>query len=146
MAKSEWKIEWSDSLSVGVPQMDEEHRQFIVLANDLNQAVLACEDKVAVEFRMNQMLNQVAVHFSHEEALFDRLKFPLAAVHRVQHAELKAKFDRVMNEFKDSDISYVWALKGLQLKQLLIEHLLQEDMKYRDFVRSGNLDEKKPVA
>jgi hypothetical protein len=49
--------------------------------------------------------------------------------------ELTAQFDCTMTEFEESDISFVWALKGLRLKNLLVEHLLKEDMKYRDFLR-----------
>jgi len=40
-----------------------------------------------------------------------------------------------MQEFAQADLSFVWALKGLRIKQLLIEHLLNDDMKYRDFLR-----------
>lgn len=43
-------------------------------------------------------------------------------------------FPWLMKEFAESDISFVWALKGLHVKQLLVEHLLKEDMKYRDFL------------
>ncbi len=41
-----------------------------------------------------------------------------------------------MKEFEQADVSFTWALKGLHIKQLLIDHLLKEDMKYRDFLRT----------
>jgi hypothetical protein len=41
-----------------------------------------------------------------------------------------------MQEFEQADVSFTWALKGLYIKQLLVDHLLKEDMKYRDFLRS----------
>ena len=40
-----------------------------------------------------------------------------------------------MKEIAATELSFVWALKGLQIKQLLVEHLLKEDMQYRDFLR-----------
>jgi hypothetical protein len=40
-----------------------------------------------------------------------------------------------MREFEQADVSFTWALKGLYIKQLLVDHLLKEDMKYRDFLR-----------
>jgi hemerythrin len=136
MQKSEWEIAWSDSLSVGVAAMDDEHRQFIARVNELNSAIIEAEDKGAVERSMNLMLAQAADHFRHEEELLDEWKFPQAAEHKARHAELAALFGRVMQEFRETDISYVWALKGLRLKQLLVEHLLREDMAYRDFMRA----------
>ena len=136
MEKPEWEIAWSRFLSVGVPEMDDEHRQFIARVNELNRTIIEAEDKAAVIRCMNLMLIQAAEHFGHEEALLVRLKYPQAAAHRAQHAALAAQFERVMREIEESDLSYVWALKGLHLKQLLVTHLLQEDMKYRDFLRT----------
>jgi hemerythrin len=136
LEKPEWEIAWSDSLSVGVPEMDDEHRQFISRVNELNRAIVECEDKTAIERRMNLMLMQAADHFRHEEEMLDQMKFSQLADHKAKHAELTAQFQRVMKEFEEADLSFVWAYKGLHLKQLLVEHLLKEDMKYRDLMRA----------
>lgn len=135
MEKSEWEIAWTDYLSVGVPEMDEEHRQFISRVNDLNKAIVESEDKKTVEHMMDLMLIEAAHHFWHEQELLARWNYPETAAHTAKHVELTAQFDRTMTEFEESDISFVWALKGLRLKNLLVEHLLKEDMKYRDFLR-----------
>ena len=137
MEKNEWEIAWSDSLSVGVPAMDEEHRQFIARVNALNTAIIDSEDKATVALAMDLMLAEAAQHFAHEEQLLGEWRFPDAAAHRTKHAELQGRFERVMREFAQSELGFVWALKGLQMKQLLVEHLLKEDMKYRDFLQAG---------
>jgi hemerythrin len=134
LKKCESEIVWSDFLSVGVAEMDDEHRQFISRVNELNKAILESEDKATVERMMDLMLMEAAHHFWHEQALLTRWKYPDTAAHVVKHAELTLQFERVMKEFAESDVSFVWALKGLHVKQLLVEHLLKEDMKYRDFL------------
>ena len=136
MKKSEWEIAWNDFLSVGVPEMDEDHRQFISRVNELNQAIIESEDKATVERKMDMMLMEAAHHFGQEQELLARWKYPDAAAHAAKHAELIAQFARVMQEFAQTDISFVWALKGLRLKQLLVEHLLKDDRKYRDFLQT----------
>jgi hemerythrin len=136
LEKSEWEIAWSDYLSVGVAEMDEEHRQFIARVNDLNKAIVESEDKATVERMLDLMLMEATHHFWHEQELLARWAYPETAAHTATHVELTAQFARVMKEIADSDLSFVWALKGLHLKQLLVEHLLQEDMKYRDFLRA----------
>ena len=135
MEKGEWEIAWSNFLSVGVAEMDEEHRQFIARVNELNQAILESEDKATVTRAMELMLAEAARHFAHEEELLARWQYPGAAAHSAGHAQLMLQFERMMQEFAQADISFVWALKGLRIKQLLVEHLLNEDMKYRDFLR-----------
>jgi hemerythrin-like metal-binding protein len=116
--------------------MDEEHRQFIARVNELNQAILESEDKATVAHAMQLMLSEAAHHFEHEEKLLASWEYPDAAAHAGRHAELEAQFARVTGEFEAADLSFVWAAKGLRIKQLLVEHLLGEDMQYRDFLRS----------
>ncbi len=136
MVKDEWEIAWSDYLSVGVAEMDEEHRQFIARVNDLNKAIIESESKAKVERLLDLMLMEATHHFWHEQELLARWNYPHTAAHTATHVELTAQFARVMKEIEESEISFVWASKGLRLKQLLVEHLLKEDMKYRDFLRA----------
>ena len=136
MEKNEWEIAWSNFLSVGVAEMDDEHRQFIARVNELNKAIVEIEDKAKVARALDLMLTEAAHHFEHEEQLLAQWDYPETAAHTAKHTELREQFERVVKEFAGTDISFVWALKGLRLKQLLIEHLLNEDMKYRDFLRA----------
>ena len=135
MKTREWEISWSDSLSVGVPELDQEHRQFVARVNQLNTAIVKREDKATIERLLDLMLMEASHHFWHEEQLLTQWKYPQRATHAAKHAQLTAQFERVMKEFEQADISFTWALKGLHIKQLLVDHLLQEDMKFRDFLR-----------
>jgi hemerythrin-like metal-binding protein len=136
LEKSEWEITWSNLLSVGDSEMDDEHRQFIARVNELNRSIVEIEDKATVAHAVDLMLIEAARHFKHEEELLARWNYPDTAAHAARHAALTAQFDRAVKEFAETDISFVWALKGLHIKQLLVEHLLNEDMKYRDFLRA----------
>ena len=136
MEKSEWEIAWSEFLSVGVAEMDDEHRRFIARVNEVNKAIVESEDKATVARMMDLMLTEAEHHFSHEEKLLAQWDYPETDAHIAAHAEIRAQFERVMKQFAQTDISFVWALKGLHVKQLLVEHLLKEDMKYRDFLRA----------
>ena len=135
MEKDDWEVGWSNFLRVDVPEMDEEHRQFILRVNELNRAILESEDKAAVARALEMMLRDAEHHFAHEEEILARWDYPNAAEHAAKHAELQAQFEKAMRDFATADISFVWALKGLRVKQLLVEHLLKEDMKYRDYMR-----------
>ncbi|MEK7438124.1 MAG: bacteriohemerythrin [Pseudomonadota bacterium] len=136
MNESEWKIHWSNSLSVGVPEIDEEHQQFVARVNELNEAIVECRDKPTVERLLDLMLMEASHHFWHEERLLVKWKYPQRAAHAAKHAQLMRQFERVMKEFEQADISFTWALKGLHIKQLLVDHLLHDDMKFRDFLRN----------
>jgi hemerythrin len=133
--KNGWELKWSDFLTVGVPEMDEEHKKFISQVNELTKAVLECRDKAVIRRLMDSMLTEAADHFRNEEQLLVKWNYPDRAVHAMKHVQLTAQLNRVKNEFETPAISFMGALKGLQINQMLIDHLLKEDMKYRDFLR-----------
>ena len=145
MKKSEWEIRWNDALSVGVAEIDEEHRRFIARVDELNQAIMECKDKPTVERLLDLILMEAAHHFWHEQRLLVEWKYPDRAVHAAKHAHLVEQFECVMQEFEQADVSFTWALKGLYIKQLLIDHLLKEDMKYRDFLRAQPGSNRRPA-
>jgi hemerythrin len=135
MEKDEWELKWTEFLTVGVPEMDEEHREFLSLANALNQAIIECKDKAAVLRLMDAILVQAAIHFTHEEQLLADCRYPDRAAHAAKHLQVTQQIGRVMKEYAENAIGFVAALKALKIIQLLIDHLLKEDMKYRDFLR-----------
>jgi hemerythrin len=135
MKEREWEIRWNDTLSVNVPDIDNQHRRFIARVNALNKAIVECEDKTTIERLLDLMLMEATHHFWHEQELLAKWKYPDRAVHAAKHAQLTAQLGRVMKEFEQADVSFTWAIKGLYIKQLLVDHLLKEDMKYRDFLR-----------
>jgi hemerythrin len=136
MQEREWEIRWSDNLNVNVPEIDDEHRQFVARINEVNKAIVEGAGKATIERLLDLMLMEAVHHFWHEEQLLAVWKYPDRAVHAAKHAQITAQFGRMMKEFEQADVSFGWALKGLHIKQLLVDHLLKEDMKYRDFLRA----------
>jgi hemerythrin-like metal-binding protein len=136
MDTNEWELKWTEFLSVGVPEMDREHREFLSLANALNQAIVDCKDKATVLRLMQAILAQATAHFKSEEELLVNCRYPDRAVHAAKHLQVTQQISRVMQEYQESAVGFVAALKGLHIIQLLIDHLLKEDMKYRDFLRA----------
>lgn len=132
-----FELRWTNVLTVGVPVMDAEHQAFIGRVNELNQAVIECRDKATIGYLMDSMLAEAAIHFRNEEQLLLAWKYPDRAVHAIKHALLMQQLRHIRSEFETPAITFVGALNGLQINQLLIDHLLQEDMKYRDFLRAS---------
>ena len=38
-AKPIWRLDWNESLSMYIPEIDAEHQRFIQLVNELNEAI-----------------------------------------------------------------------------------------------------------
>lgn len=134
-----WRLDWDESLSVCIPEIDSEHQRFIRLVNELNEAIVDRLDRPELEKRMQYILDDAIEHFAHEEALFKEWRYPDAEQHALKHAAITQALNDIMYQFKHDDTVYGWVAAGLKIKEVLISHLLAEDMKYRDFCcASGN--------
>jgi hemerythrin len=91
------KIEWQDSLSVGVAEIDHQHKLLFVKFNALLAAWV--EGKGAYEVtQLFRFLDAYMVsHFADEEHLMQRIRFPGANNHRDAHLA----FTRQVAIFKD---------------------------------------------
>ena len=114
---SSWKLVWTPELSVGIPELGEEHRHFIELVNALNEAVLQ-------NFKDGLPLFDLVGH---------GIKHPAASCGVL--TSLSKLLASPANAPRGGELNS----KGLKLKGLLIGHLLTEDMRYRDFMLSQNL-------
>ena len=136
---SAWCLVWTDDLSVGIPAIDAEHQHFIMLVNELNRAIISRMGIGEINKCMSAILDDAAAHFSHEEALFQEWRYPQTAEHAQIHAQITLALHDIMGRFESGGTEYEWIEAGLQVKQVLIEHLLAEDMKYRDYYLRSNL-------
>jgi hemerythrin-like metal-binding protein len=128
-----WRLEWSDALSVRNPEIDAEHRHFIQLVNDFNEAVTTRMSMEVVKNRLQAILEDAAAHFAHEEVLFRAWDYPAAGEHAQQHARITFALRDIMQHSEHGGVEYEWIEAGLAIKQILIEHILTEDMLYRDY-------------
>ena len=136
MVRDVWQMEWDDSLSLGIPEMDADHRRFIALIDSLNQAIVSRQEKPEIERALNLVIDDAKSHFEHEEQMLFRHGYPDAGQHVELHAELTLRLLALMDAFHQTERGYEWLESALGIKKLAVDHLLDEDMKYRDFLKS----------
>jgi hemerythrin len=130
---SPWTLVWTDELSVFIPEIDAEHRHFIKLINELNEAITRRLDLAQIKKCMQAILDDAVAHFDHEEALFRAWGYPDAQAHAQKHAAALLVISGIMAGLQHGGVEYEWIAACLKIKKTLIEHILTEDMKYRDF-------------
>lgn len=137
MADYSWEIEWSGALSMSNPQIDAEHRRFVDLVNELNGEILnQRRDKAVVERILALILEEAVAHFEHEERLLVEKGYPEADKHAQAHAELAGRIRQALKEIHSTEPGTAWIETGLRIKVLLVDHLLNDDTKYIDYLRS----------
>lgn len=132
-AKPIWRLDWHESLSTYIPEIDEEHQHFIRLVNDLNEAIIARMHKREIIIRMRAIVDDATRHFAHEETVFKEWGYPGAEEHAQKHAKITAFLNDIMKGIDRGRMEHGWLEGGLEMKQVLSQHMLNEDMKYRDY-------------
>ncbi len=91
-------LQWTHALSVGVEQIDEQHRELFRRVDRLLDAMIA-NDR-AEGMRLVAFLREyVQLHFSAEEALMHARNYPGLADHATEHAAFSADLDSLAGEF-----------------------------------------------
>ena len=70
------KIAWSKDLTVGVAEIDEQHRQWIQRLNDVAAAIAAHQGPVQLGQTLAFLVDYTQQHFATEEKLMAAVKYP----------------------------------------------------------------------
>ena len=129
------RLEWTDSLSIGIPAMDEEHRRFFGLIDDLDATLAAHASPRDIERCLQVIVQEARAHFDHENRQLSKLGLPQAERHIAAHARLGSQLWDALRTCYATEPDDDWAKKGLLIKQLLLEHFELDDSRYREFLR-----------
>ena len=81
---------WDKTLSVDVPEIDEDHRRLVDLFNLLNHSVVEGDAPDYIEAVMEELISCTAWHFKHEERLMLKYGYEGLPEHKSEHEELIA--------------------------------------------------------
>ncbi|MFZ1536316.1 MAG: bacteriohemerythrin [Chromatiaceae bacterium] len=82
------ELVWDKTLSVDVPEIDEDHRRLVDLFNLLNRAVAEGESRDYTEALMDELISCTIWHFKHEERLMLKYGYKGLEEHQSEHAGL----------------------------------------------------------
>jgi hemerythrin len=126
-------IVWGYVLSVGVDEIDEDHRKLVHIFNILNHAVTENESADYLAAVLEELINCTVWHFSHEERLMLKYDYENREEHKAIHQdliqkarELQHKILEAKNTVLDEDIEF--------LEHWLTEHILTEDLKLGNYL------------
>ncbi|HUI71070.1 MAG TPA: bacteriohemerythrin [Spirochaetia bacterium] len=84
-------FEWSDELSVGVREIDGQHKNLVEMINTLNQAMIEKKGREAQKAAVDVMVDYTKSHFTTEEKYMKAFAFEGFEAHRAEHEKFTAK-------------------------------------------------------
>jgi len=128
-----WSLDWSDDLSVGIPEIDREHQQFVALINDLNRAIVDRMELSEIRKKLQAILDHAKTDAAIEEKILRQKNYPQTSDHTQSHQLVDMRMREILGDLNENSTMYQWIDASLQVKRMLIGHLLNEDMKIRDY-------------
>ena len=126
---------WVDAYSVGVAEIDQQHRKLITLINQLDTAMAKGQGKEILGKILKELIHYCAGHFATEEKLFDQYGYPDAAEHKVKHQKMTEKVLDLQKQFQQGKITITFDVMDF-LQKWLDKHILGTDKKYGPFLNS----------
>jgi hemerythrin len=114
-------IEWREGFRTGIEEIDAEHRQLFAMVKRL--------DASNVKLMMNDVVEYVVTHFTHEEALMERSGYPGLQRHVELHENLAVR----VSEFLVGGAG--WSEQRVQelrtfMNKWLVGHILTHDLHF----------------
>ena len=124
-------MKWTDTLSIGIPGIDEQHKIVVDCINQLEGAGSRSDHAIEVRLAMDKLEAYVRDHFSAEELLMRLFHYPHLDAHLREHREFAAQLAVLKRNHHARNI-HVQAAKFL--RGWWANHILVVDRKYADFI------------
>lgn len=128
-------ISWKEKHSVGIAEIDAQHKRLFAIMNELNDAMASEQAKDILEGILDRLVNYTATHFVTEERLMKEHGFAGHDAHKKVHAQLTAKVRDFQDDYHQGRVAMSIDVMHF-LMEWLDQHILGTDMEYRQYLVS----------
>lgn len=130
-------IEWYDSYSVGIKEIDQQHMELVAITNKLFQAIMGERGHVVLLDILRELERYVAYHFDYEEHLLREHGYPELSLkeHAEEHELLKRQVQDFITDYAQHGDTMDVDVFGF-LRTWTDEHLGQSDSEYSGYLHS----------
>jgi len=122
-------FQWSNEYSVGVEEIDEQHKELVRLLNSLHQAIHERHGSEVSRRILNELVAYTQVHFAVEESLMRISAYPDFANHKKIHTSLIEQVHELQIKLDEGAAKISFELLHF-LKHWLMHHILETDKQF----------------
>jgi hemerythrin-like metal-binding protein len=126
---------WDDSFAVGLGPVDDQHRAFFQMFDELNTAVREQRAQAAIAQTLDRLDDYISSHFAMEEGLMREAKYPYLDQHLVQHEDMRKRSAQLIAGFRAGKPVLTQELIAF-LAKWLVEHIREHDRRMVQHVRA----------
>jgi hemerythrin len=129
---------WDITMTTGVPQVDNEHKELFRQVANLGQAMQEGKGRDEIGKILNFVGDYVVSHFAHEEKFMADYRCPVAEANKTAHNQFIAKFKDLLRRFESAGATSGMTLEiNDTLKNWLVQHIRQIDTQLLACTKAG---------
>lgn len=128
-------FEWDTNLSIGIEEIDNQHKELIKRLDELAQSIMQKKGKDKIGKMLKFMSDYGKLHFSSEEDYMAKNNYPDLDFHQKQHEKFKTTTEKLINELKsEKDMESFASSVQRYLIDWLILHIKTTDQNLGEFL------------
>jgi hemerythrin-like metal-binding protein len=129
-------MNWDDKFSVGVEEIDAQHKNLIKMVNEFYDGVKSDNNK-ALGGLLTSLIEYAVYHFGTEEKYMKKFNYPGTATHIKEHQSFTKKAADVKKRFDSGKLVLSLEITKF-VRDWIISHVLGTDKKYSQcFIDNG---------
>jgi hemerythrin len=130
-------VEWKSEYSVGIPEIDEEHKLLLKCIERLDAAKEDRQRDVAVYYTLGELDEYVRVHFTVEEVIMRLIGY----LGRDAHVRAHRSFGEYVKSMQEAALKHDTRdeIRAF-LQDWLVNHIMSADRQYAEFLRARVAD------
>jgi len=134
------RVTWEYEYSVGVVEIDNQHKELMNLVNDLinHSTDEKNERKPYLLKAVETASSHLAKHFDTEERVLGKTDYEKMAEHKKEHENLVAKVKAVKNELGNNNEDTVMYNLSITMKEYFLSHILLYDKEAGKYFKTGS--------
>ena len=123
------KLIWEDRYSVGVEEIDGQHKALFSIINNLLDAISSDKTTEHLKVVVESLIKYKKFHFETEEKYFREFNYEEKDEHTRIHNDFGEKLNKMKEKYSEYTIEFAFELVDF-LEDWLIKHLMTADQKY----------------
>jgi hemerythrin len=130
------KIEWNDSYLLGIPEIDNQHKKLLAVANDLYDAASGSIESYTLKMSkvLKALTDYTLYHFGEEERFMTKYGYQAVPVHKKEHDlfvdEVNRQIKKLGNGSRNDALSFYSFVAGW-----VLTHIAEADRQWAAFVK-----------
>src|SRR5512145_1470410 len=129
-------LNWTTDLSVGVNEIDDQHKQLIGFMNSLHDSMKAGQAKQALDKTLQELADYTVYHFQAEEKYMQKFRYPGYPAHKMKHDAFVRKVTDFQKDYQAGKLGLSIDLMNF-LKDWVTTHIRETDKQYSETFRAG---------